>query len=687
MNFRLCLALATVALAAQDQPALLEAISNRPDKISGGNVLVRTAPGPLRLNGEVIEPEIQDGKALITGLTVGRNKLELLGGDGTKTAELTLNNHPISGPVFSGPQEQPFLCQTDKFPLPGDAFLGPPLDSNCSVETVVSYVYKATDKSWKPLISRTELPSDIANTTTSLGRTVPYIVRLETGVINRSIYQVAVLHNPLAELVPTPFLPPRAWNQRVLYSFGGGCIGGWYKQGSRLGGPAGPSGVGLASDAVVALGYASVSASLNVFGNNCNDVLAAETMMMVKEHFIENYGVPLFTFGRGGSGGAYQQIQIADNYPGLLDGIIPGSTFPDVLATIQFLTDIQLLKEYFTRTGDALTEQQQRAIAGVGNFRTIVSTAGGAERIKGAGNCPPELPEALRYDPLNNRTGARCNVFDHTVNVYGRDPQTGFALRPLDNTGVQYGLAALNAGVINPSQFLDLNQGVGGHDQDGNIVPWRSRADLKAIRAAYETGRVTNGGAGLATVPIIDNRQYLDMRTNGDLHLKYHSFGFRARLQRANGSSANEVMLVTADRAPAGFEMYTIAMMDEWLTNLKADTSPDPLREKVIRAKPADLRDACYSSTGERIVEPQTFSDGQCNELYPTFPSPRMVAGGPVTNDVLKCQLKPIDMRDYSVPFTPEERARLAAVFPDGVCDYIKPGIGRVPLRGTWLSY
>ena len=68
-------------------------------------------------------------------------------------------------------------------------------------------------------------------------------------------------------------------------------------------------------------GYAVASASLNTFGNNCAELLAAETMMMVKEHFIETYGTPAATIGWGGSGGSYQQHQIADNYPGLLDGI------------------------------------------------------------------------------------------------------------------------------------------------------------------------------------------------------------------------------------------------------------------------------------------------------------------------------------------------------------------------------
>ena len=80
-------------------------------------------------------------------------------------------------------------------------------------------------------------------------------------------------------------------------------------------------------------------------------------------------------------------------------------------------------------------------------------------------------------------------MYDHAVNVYGRDPKTGFARRPLDNVGVQYGLAALNSGAITQEQFLDLNEKIGGFDDDGNMVAARTVADPVAIRAAYRSGR------------------------------------------------------------------------------------------------------------------------------------------------------------------------------------------------------
>jgi hypothetical protein len=158
-------------------------------------------------------------------------------------------------------------------------------------------------------------------------------------------------------------------------------------------------------------------------------------------------------------------------------------------------------------------------------------------------------------------------------------------------------------------------------------------------------------------------------------------------LRRANGTVANQVLLVTGERAPRGFDAYTIAKMEEWLTNLNNDRSNDRTVDKIARARPADLADSCYGPTGERIIEQQTFSGGRCNDLYPTFPSPRMIAGAPVTNDVLKCQLKPIDFRDYADEFTQDQQGRLRAIFPAGVCDWSKPGVGQQPLASTWQSY
>ena len=664
--------------------------------VTGGDVLVRVAvpentPSEnvvVKLNGQDVtaafhaDTSTHELLGLVKDLKDGNNVIEAAG------ATLTVTNHSITGPVFSGPQEQPFVCETDKFKLPDGSVLGPPLDSNCSAKMVVTYVYKSAAKgqgqaALKPLGDRSTLPADVAYTTTTLGKKVPYIVRVETGTINRAIYQLVILHDPTTEPEPSPFARPANWNGRLLYSFGGGCIGGWFKQGTSIG----YGGGGMITDAVVGKGYAEASSTLNVFGNNCNDLLASETMMMVKERFIKAYGKPLFTFGRGGSGGSYQQIQTADNYPGLLDGIIPSLTFPDVQENAQFLIDAQLLNSYYSKAGETLTREQKRAIAGVGVLENVTGSAREGARINPTVFCPDELPRDERYDAVNNKTGARCDVYDHTVNAYGRDPATGFARRPVDNLGIQYGLGALNSGVITTEQFLDLNEKIGGYDNDGNIVATRAVADPVALRAAYQSGRVTNGGGGLGLLPIIDTRAYLDQTERGNLHLRYHSFAFRERLRKANGTTANEVMLVGPSPATREQTEYPIAKMDEWLTNLTADRSSDPIIEKIRRAKPADLVDGCYSATGERINETQSLTSGECAKLYPPFASPRMVAGAPLTNDILKCQLRPIDYGDYKVGLTDDEKSRLQQIFPGGVCDWSKAGVEQQRPSGTWLSF
>ena len=64
------------------------------------------------------------------------------------------------------------------------------------------------------------------------------------------------------------------------------------------------------------------------------------------------------------------------------------------------------------------------------------------------------------------------------------------------------------------------------------------------------------------------------------------------------------------------------------------------------------------------------------------------MAGAPVTDDVLKCQLKPITDAEYlPATFNAAEKARLAGIFASGVCDYSAAGAGQVAMKGTWLTY
>ena len=690
------------AARAADGEAELTVLSSRPDMVSGGDALLAVslpsgasaADVRVTVNGADATPAFRPDPAgqrllgLVNRLQLGSNTVTATLGDGPATTA-TLVNHPGEGPVFSGPHEEPFVCETEAFELPSGAKLGAPLDEHCSVPRRVDYVYRATGSdTLAPLADPATLPADVASTTLG-GREVPYVVRIETGTANRAIYQIAMLHAPGAgHPEPDPWTASPGWNGRLIYTLGGGCVNGWYRQGARTG--------GVTDDVMLSRGYAVASASLNVYGNNCNDLLAAETMMLVKERFIEAYGPPRYTIGWGCSGGSYQNHQIADNCPGLLDGIIPGCSFPDVgFGTIPMVTDARLLDRYFRETATvSFTDEQQRAVAGFLTLATMPNVSRNAGRVHVGEFCPDVLPEHLRYHPTGNPDGARCDVYSHYVNVYGRDAETGFARRPLDNTGVQYGLAALNDGVITPEQFLDLNRRIGGYDQDGRFRAERTVADAEAIRLAYETGRLTSGGGGLADTPIIDYRAYSDDRENGDVHVRYHSFSMRERLRKANGRTDNHVMLVEDDRhglysSRSPVLRGALAQMDRWLANLAAEASSDPRVERVIRARPSDLVDACWSRDDDpvRIVEEQVRGSGRCEELYPSAPGPREVAGAPVASDVIKCRTKPVDPADYAAAFTAEEEAELREVFAGGVCDWTRPGIGQTGLRGTWLSF
>ena len=681
-------------------------VSSRPDVVSGGNTLVKvTYPtGALAnniavsLNGtDVTNAFIDDGKGnltgLVSGLTVGANTV-VVKTAGTVSDTLQVTNYPITGPIFSGPQEKPFVCETTAFTLPDGSKLGPALDENCSIKTVVQFMYRTTATTgpqFKLMTDLKQLPADMATTTTTDGKTVPYIVRVETGTINRGIYQIAMLNDPTKEPAPSLTAAPAGWNQKLVYTFGGGCTGGWYRQGNSTG--------GVMDDKILRQGYAMASSSLNVFGNNCQDLTAAETMGMVKEYFVKTMSAPKYTIGWGCSGGSYQQHQIADNYPGLLDGILPGCSFPEVaFATVYAITDARLLYNYFNNTNPgAFVTEQQRQVSGFVTARSLDNPTinGGALRINPNGFCPSVLPSVLQYNRLSNPTGARCDVYDHQVNVYGRDPVTGFALRPLDNVGVQYGLAALVARTINVDQFIDLNNRIGGYDQDGNFQAARSIGSLPAITAAYQTGRLTNGGGGLKDVPIIDYRAYSDDQAIGDIHQRYHSFSMRERLKKANGTAANQVMVVEDFRygyysSDSPMLLDALAQMDKWLAAIQADTATDAMSAKVIRNKPATLQEGCNTRDANpaKIVEPLTQTGGQCAGLYPAPGAPHQVAGAPLAADIVKCQLKPIDAADYGgVPFTSAQMVRLQQAFPSGVCDWSKDGVAQQGLKGTWLKF
>jgi hypothetical protein len=685
-------AVAIPALAAAEQAFVVSTVSNpHPDLISGGDVLVRVSPPPhvkpehvtIELNGAEVTASFAvqpDGSflGLVDGLRLGENVIVARGnarGAGVPvglSGSVVVVNHPITGPVFSGPQQVPFFCQTEAFGLPPAT---PPL---CSAPTAVSYVYRTSTGAFQPLADPDSPPADAGHATVA-GRSVPYVVRVERGTIDRAGYEIAALYDGRQ---PQPLHADTNWNRRLVYTFGGGCNAGFH-QGSSTG--------GVLNDLFLSQGYAVASSTLNVLDNNCNTVLSAEAAMMVKEHFIETYGPEAHTIGWGGSGGAIQQYDIADNYPGILDGIVPGVSFPDPFSTLGPVTDCRLLDHYIDTNTGALSPARQRAVSGFGTYSTCRSwDATFANRITATDSCNPAVPVAARWDPVTNPDGVKCSAAEQDVNLLGRDPATGFARSPVDNVGVQYGLAALKAGEITPEQFVDLNAKIGGYDYTGKIVLTRSHADPQALQAAYADGLVLDGGLGLATTPVIDQRLYLDFAGfAADIHTAQWSFVIRQRMIE-RGTAANQVIIETPPLPAqiAAASAYQLDAIDRWLTAIDLDSSYRTLPEKVAADKPADLTDGCTLPGGQTVHQPLTYpGSGVCGSAYPIFSDTGLVAGQPPAENVLKCQLKPLDFADYPVQFTADQQARLRDAFAQGGCDYTRPGVGQQSPARVWQTY
>jgi hypothetical protein len=268
-GFRLAAAVAVIAIVsggpvgAAKGGLSIHTLSSRPDLVSGGDALVEVRGAvrgvTLSLNGKDVsgdlklDPQSHTLRGAVSGLTLGRNTLAAQAG-GAK-ASLAVTNYPITGPILSGPHIQPYECRTE------ESGLGKPLDADCSAAERTDWFYRTTGGAYKPLASRTDRPADLATTTTIDGATVPYVVRVESGTVNRSIYRIAMLDDP------------KGWNRRLAVSFGGGA-GAKYNQGSNTAESA-------LSDLYLSRGFAHAVDTELVNNLHGNGVLQGETLMML----------------------------------------------------------------------------------------------------------------------------------------------------------------------------------------------------------------------------------------------------------------------------------------------------------------------------------------------------------------------------------------------------------------------
>ncbi len=660
----------------------IKVLSTRADLVSGGEALVQVVlprgvkPSTVHLflgrrnvTHEFAQRPNGKFEGLLTGLVNGPNVLsaKLANGYG---ARLTIANHPIGGPVFSGPQIQPWLCQSGA------------VDKQCDQAPTYAYYYApagtagagsngagqgnaTTFQTYDP--SNPPPSSSIATTTTTDGVTVPFIVRQETGYIDRDQYTIATLWQPGKPW--EPWAPQRQYNGRLVIMHGASCD-------TTYGTGTAPS---VQDQKVLGAGFIVMSTALDNAGHNCNLLTEAESLEMTKEHVIDHYGEIRWTIGSGCSGGSLVQQQVANAYPGIYQGITPQCSFTDAWSSAMEYEDYYMLLNYFkTRDQtDLWTPVQISAVIDHPNpanpvtFTTAIPNSGVADR-----QCP-DVPANETYNAQTNPHGVRCTLEDYMVNLFGRQPGTGFANVPFDNTGIQYGLDGLRQGLLTPQQFVDLNAHVGGLDRDGHLSSQRSPGDLIALQRAYRSGAADEAN-NLNQVAIIDLRG----PDPGAFHDVYRTYAMRDRLLRDFGTAANQVLW--RGQAPLigdpNYADQAIFAMDSWLSRVYTDRRNLALPQKIIQDKPATVADRCTNGSGTDV--PETV----CDSTVQAYGTPRFAADEPKTDDVLKCQLKPLNPADYPVPFTPAQWQELQQAFPLGVCDYSKPGVGQQPTV-PWLTY
>lgn len=739
--------------------AQLAVLSNRPDLISAGDALVEVVLGAagddaglvLSRNGDdvtnVLQATADDPLRLlgvVDGLNIGDNTLAVNLGN-----SITVTNHPIGGPVFTGPHIQPWQCQ------------GSAVDEFCNQAVEFSFLYRSTEPDppecmdevcprHSPGFRRYDPenpPDDVAMTTTDTGETIPFIVRREQGYMARDQYAIYTLFKPGETWSAAS--PQSQWNRRLLVTHGGNCRGDHDTDRPQVEDYAGtiPPNPSIANSYItgLGLGWSVLSTAQLNLGHNCNVSYQAESLMMAKERYVEQYGELRYTVGTGCSGGAISQNMIANAYPGLYNGLLTTCTYPDVMSTATQFADYHILLKYFgfrvsepdgpedfaavvaARDGTSFSLAQQNAIYGHENGVVNASLADdqlfseAVDPQSGCGGVPDtvENDPDTRYHPELNPGGVRCDVLTFMKNMVGArdridddgnetwsqneiDLGEGFAGFPLGNEGVQYGLVALQNGEITPAQFIALNVDVGAVDTDLNLTPLddtgtyrrRLRPDSPALPNAYRTG-ILNTIVNMDTVPIIN----MTGPDPGIAHDSVHGYWLRYRFEREFPDVTREQSNFVMWGGPApligdpNYMNQSLLAMADWLDAIEADSSSAPLAEKILANKPDSVTDQCSNGSGA------TLRNEMCTEQeMAVFGTPRTEAGaaaeGYIFGDMVQCHLRPFSRDDnYGAGnivwnAEPDEASwqLLEATFATGVCDYSQRPVGWTETV-TWLRY
>jgi hypothetical protein len=171
------------------------------------------------------------------------------------------------------------------------------------------------------------------------------------------------------------------------------------------------------------------------------------------------------------------------------------------------------------------------------------------------------------------------------------------------------------------------------------------------------------------------------------MHHSHQSFAARQRILDKHGNADNQVIWFTDARPAVAFDQTPMAfeVIDEWMANIRAHPE-----RTVGENRPPAAVDSCFDTGGALLASGEDVWDGvlddepagACTERFAIYSSSRRVAGGPFRGGVFKCALQPVTeavtggLYGSWVP-TDADIDRLEAIFPQGVCDFGRPDLGR----------
>ncbi|PKI15911.1 DUF6351 family protein [Colwellia sp. 12G3] len=614
-----------------------------------------------------------------------------------------------SNSLYSGPKQYPFYCMTI------DSHIGQPLVDNqegfgvpvyenlaqrnkiigyskdCLFKSHLQFYYLNQNEKLAKLTAE-----QFSQLSTLRDAKLPLqLFRAEQGSINRFIYTIAMAIMPEELGTRTK---SSLWNKKLIYQFNGGS-GIGFRQGRQ-------KAVRTITRRLIEVqkGYAIISSSGNRTSYTYNMLLAEDTARRVKLNFVSLFGEPIYTVGIGGSGGGLAQYLIGQNSRGILDGLIPQYSYPDMISQTIYTLDCDLFNNYFTfRAKDNSRWQQwdqRQLLEGMNTLQDFPQKIAFLQPVAQLmAGMIPSFPEGnsecingyfgLSTFIHNPRQGflrhfysedvvekTNWNYWEDMAWLFSRDKH-GLVESTWDNDGVQYGLHALKQKQITLAEFVHINKNIGswkeqyqmtaekiitpfgrkmpfwvslwGSDNitqviDNQMAPRRS-ASLKSIELAYRGGQVFIGQLDL---PIIDVRHYLEEKL--DMHHMSASFSTRLRLQQANGHFDNQVIWVAKRDFDPTDQAFDV--MDLWL--LKRKQFPELT---AGQSKPPQIQDTCFDNKGEVLAQGKgvwqgNWSDassgdkrikrGACAQHYAIFSNSRIQAEGPWQGSIFKC---------YKIPF------------------------------------